>query len=155
MKLYELTYFLSPRLAEKEAQDSSEKIINFIQDKRGIITEIRDQKRIFFSYPIKKEREGYLVSLNFYFDPKELPSLKDEITADNQILRSLISAKKVIKRPTTPRGLPKIKKIETFVSAPIDTAKEISPKSSGRERIKKEKVELAEIEQKLEEILGE
>ena len=155
MKLYELTYFLSPSLAEKEVQNSSEKIINFIQDKRGVITEIRDQKRIFFSYPIKKEREGYLVSLNFYFDPKELTSLKNEITTDNQILRSLILVKKVIKRPTTLQGLPKIKKIETSFSAPADTAKEISPKSSGRERMKKEKVELAEIEQKLEEILGE
>jgi len=155
MKLYELTYFLSPSLAEKEVQNSSEKIINFIQDKRGVITEIRDQKRIFFSYPIKKEREGYLVSLNFYFNPKELTSLENEIATDNQILRSLILVKKVIKRPTTLQGLPKIKKIETSFSAPADTAKEISPKSSGRERIKKEKVELAEIEQKLEEILGE
>lgn len=154
MKLYELTYFISPNLTEKEAQDFSEKIINLVHEKKGVIAEIKGQKKIIFSYPIKKEGEGYLASLNFYFDSEELASLKSKIASEGQILRYFILTKEILKAPAGPQGFLKIKKIEAPVPTSTGANREILPKSSGRERIKKGKVELAEIEQKLEEILG-
>ncbi len=111
-----------------EAQEFSETIIDLIKKGGGILDEIKNPKRRKLAYQIKKESEGSLTSLNFYFEPEKIENLTKKIDSDDQILRSLILTKKLPRKMELPK-IPKIKK--------------------------EEKVALEEIEKKIEEILGE
>lgn len=134
MKLYEISYLISAKLTEEKAKNLSEKLITSIQEIGGILAEIKNPNKRKLAYPIKKENEGYLTSLNFYLDPESLANLEGKLATDSQILRYIILTKKILKKAEVPKELPKIKKI-------------MKPE--------KEKVELEELEKKLEEILGE
>ena len=134
MKLYELTYLISPELPEEELKSLQEKINSLIQKGAGVLNEIKLPIKKKLAYPIKKQREAFLTDLSFYLEPDKLGSLEKELKSEKKILRYLILAKpklkiaKVRKRPT--KIIPKIP-------------------------VKEKKVELKEIEKKLEEILRE
>lgn len=150
MRYYELTYLLSPDLSEEEVRRWQEKIRTTIQEEGGIISETKNPLKRKLAYPIKdnlrsKKREGYLATLSFNLDsdrqksrPEKLENLEKKLRAENQILRYLISSKrraKIIAMAKKPFPKPKI------------------PKKVEKPKVKK--VELGEIEKKLEEILGE
>ena len=134
MKLYELTYLISPEFSEEEQKSLNEKINSLIQKGAGVLNEVKLPIKKKLAYPIKKQREAFLINFNFYLEPEKLGSLEKELKSEKKILRYLILAKpklkiaKVRKRPT--KIIPKIP-------------------------VKEKKVELKEIEKKLEEILGE
>jgi ribosomal protein S6 len=140
MKFYELTYLLSPKLEGEEVKSFSEKITSFIRGKGGILEKesLKDSviKRKLAS-PIKKEAEAYLNTLSFYSLPQEIEELKARLDSENQILRYFILAKKSLPEAKAAKVLPRVPKIK----------KEAKPAP--------EKVDLKEIEQKLEEILGQ
>lgn len=129
MNYYELTYLISPRLTELEAKNFSERILDLIKKEGGILGEIKNPRKRKLAYPIKKEFQAFLTSLNFYLDPGRLASVTFQLKSEGQILRSLIFTKRIPKKeePVFQR-MPKIKK--------------------------EEKVVLEDIEKKLEEILG-
>ncbi len=131
MKLYELTYLLSPDLSEEELKSLQEKINSFIEKEGGIINELTLPLKKVLAYPIKKKTFTHLGTLSFQFSPEKLENLEKKLKSENQILRYLILAKELPKKVVLPPKLPLIK-----------------PKP-------KPKVELKEIEKKLEEILGE
>ncbi|MCH8741597.1 30S ribosomal protein S6 [Patescibacteria group bacterium] len=128
MKYYELTYIISPKLTEPEAQKFSEEIIDWIKKEGGILSEAHNPLKRRLAYQIKKEDEGFLTSLGFYFNPEKLINLTEKVKSETKILRSLI----ITKEPTKKTESPKI----------LETKKE-------------EKVAIEDIEKKLEEILGE
>lgn len=128
MKFYELTYLISLKLTESEAEKFSEEIIDWIKKEGGILSEIKDLTKENLAYQIKKASEGFLASINFYFAPEKLEGLAKKIKSEDQILRSLIFTKQLTKKTELPK-IPEIKK--------------------------EEKVALEDIEKKLEEILGE
>lgn len=80
--------------------------------------------------PMRKKM-AYLATLNFHLNPKKLGSLEKKLKSESQVLRYMILTKKGPKR--VPEVAIKPKKI-------------VKPEA---------KVELKEIEKKLEEILGE
>ena len=134
MKLYQLTYLISPELNSEEATDFSQEIDSLISKKGKIIKPAIPSKRI-LAYPIKKQTTAYLTRSEFHLDPQETENLKKEIETKSKILRFLLSEKKVHKiKPEKPRikVAPKEKKGPT-------------PK----------KAELEKIGEKLEEILKE
>jgi len=140
MKYYELTYFLALKLTEDEVKKFSEEINSFIQEKRGIVE--KDylktgviKKRL--PSPIKGEADAYLNTVTFHLPVEEIEALKTKLSSEQQILRYIILNKKPLKRVKTPKTLPKISRIE----------KEAKPAPK--------KVDLKEIEKKLEEILEE
>lgn len=134
MKYYELTYLISPHLSTEEAKAFSEKINSLIEKEGGILSELKNPTQQKLAYPIKKEVRAYLSSLTFHLLPEKLENLKMKLKTLPEILRFLLFTKKVAK-----------------VEIP---AKKIVPKI--KMPLKKEKkVELEEIEKKLEEILGE
>lgn len=141
MKFYELTYLLPSKFTEQEVNNFSAKIISFIQEKKGVLAEnpsIKEglaKRKLVLS--IKKEGQGYLASLNFYLDPQEIKALKTKLSSENQVLRCLILAKKPFKERKVSKILPQIPKIKREIKPPL------------------EKVDLKEIEKKLEEILEE
>ena len=136
MKFYELAYLISPNLLEQEVKDFLEKINSFIQKEGGVLEKIENFQKRKLGYLIKPEgkevfSEAYLADLNFHFPPDKLKLLEKRLKSDSQILRYLIFNK------TRPRERGRKPKIVSEIQKP-----------------KEKKVELKELEKKLEEILG-
>ena len=134
MKNYELTCLISPDLSEEELKSFREKINSFIQEEGGTLTEINSPIKKRLAGPIKHRNQAYLTTLNFQLEPEKLANIEKKLKSENQILRYLILIK-----PRPKEILVRGKKLPT-------------PKPR---KILKPKVELREIEKKLEEILGE
>ncbi len=130
MRNYELTYLISPDLSETELKSFQEKIVSLIENKGGVLVSTNEPAKKKLAYPIKKRVEAYLSSLNFQLSPDRLIEMERELKTEENILRFLLITKKITKKAT-----------EVLIKKP---SKIIKPK----------KVELKEIEQKLEEILG-
>ena len=127
MRYYELTFLISPELSEEEIKDFQEKIISLTQEVGGkLLGEVKT--------PVRKKM-AYLATLNFNLDPEKLESLEKRLKSESPILRYIILTKKV------PKKVPE--KIPEIATKP---KKIVKPEA---------KVELKEIEKKLEEILGE
>ena len=125
----------------KISKNFSEKISSFVKENEGLPVENSSIKeriaRRKLGSPIKKEGQAYLNVLNFHFDPQKIERLRTKLNSENQILRYIILTKKLSKKAKISRSLPQIPKIEKRVKPPS------------------EKVDLKEIEKKLEEILDE
>lgn len=132
MKLYELTYLISPDLSAEKAGGVTEKINSFIQKEGGFLNKVNQPVKKKLAYPIKKYLGAFFASLDFYLTPEKLVSLEKNLKTENQILRYFILTKKTPTKVMRKERLPK--KVV------------VKPKA---------KVELKEIEKKLEEILGE
>lgn len=139
MRLYELTYLISSNLAENEVKSLQEKINSLITENQGTLNEIKETIKKRLGSPIKKQDVAYLTTLNFYLNPNKLDSLEKKIKPEEQILHYIILSKKqqrVI-------GISRKIKTPSLSSTPLKTPE------------KPKKVEIKEIEKKLEEILGE
>ncbi len=134
MKNYELTCLISPDFPEIELQSFQEKITAFVQEKQGILLDETQPKPVKkrLAYPIKKTGQAYLVNFNFKINPEDVENLKKELKATPDLLRYTILQHKISKR------------IRKHERVPRTAKKTTQPK-----------VELKEIEKKLEEILGE
>ncbi|MFQ6049710.1 MAG: 30S ribosomal protein S6, partial [Candidatus Paceibacterales bacterium] len=132
MKLYELTYLISPQLSEKDLKDAQERMNSLIQEEGGILNEVNLPTKKRLAYPVKKEKEAFGATLSFNLKPEKLKNLVKNLKSEVQILRYLILTK------------PHIKEIS-------GRGKRLAKKP----KLRKKKVELKEIEKKLEEILGE
>jgi len=130
MKLYELAYLILSDLSETELKSFQEKIISLVENKGGVLININEPAKKKLAYPIRKKTEAYLSSLGFQMNPEKLIEVERELKTEENILRFLIITKKIIKKYP-----------ESLIKKPSKITK---PK----------KVELKEIEQKLEEILG-
>ena len=130
MKTYELTYLITPDLSEEETRAFQEKIIASLQEEGGILTEagIISKKRL--AYPIQKKIQVYLAVLTFQLNAEKLVNLEKKLKAEGQILRYII----IVKVPRKE----KVFRIKKALPPP-----------------KEKKVELKEIEKKLEEILSD
>ena len=138
MQLYQLDYLVSPEVSEEEAKDFGNKIKSLIEKKGGSIIKIEVLIRQVLAYEIKKFNEAFLASLSFNLEPEKIGSIEEELKTGKNILRYLLFKKKIVRIKPKRRKITKIvKEIKTLETKP------------------KKKVELKEIEKKLEEILGE
>ncbi len=143
MAYYQLTYLIPDNFSEEEIKTLREKIDNLIQKEEGILGFAQQDMLIRknLGYPIRNKQSVYLISLNFNLDAGRLENLEKKLSAidgsaaggkaESQILRYVILVKKM------PKKIPEIS---------------IKPKNLIKP---KPKVELKEIEKKLEEILNE
>jgi ribosomal protein S6 len=142
MRYYELTYLIKAELTEEKAKEFQEKIISLIQEEGGILNEANSPFKRKLAYPIKKEGQAHLATLYFQLKADKLASLEKKVESEKEILRYLILTKK--KAEVIPEAAKAIPAIRKEGEAPVPSAKK-APK----------KVELKEIEKKLEEILKE
>ena len=140
MKSYELTYLIPPDLSEEKIWGFQEKINSLIQEEKGVLGEINEPARKKMAYLVKNKGWVCLVTSNFYLDPEKLGNLEKKLKSESQILRYMIltkppkTSKTVISRG---RKLPLIKPKKRPIPKP------------------EAKVELKEIDKKIEEILEE
>lgn len=156
MKTYELTYIISPEITSEEATSETKKIESLIQGKEGIILKQNNPVAKALAYPIKNRASGFLGVLEFQLEAEKLSELKETIEKDGKIVRHMVIIKKPIKpikerksriKPVSAlKTEDKIEKEEKS-SAEIEHSKRPSPG--------KEKIELEDIDQQLDEILGQ
>ena len=140
MRYYELTCLISPELSSEELNSFQEKIISYIQEGKGILVKVNEckpssspfAKARVIDLSSKKRGDFTLFGLNFQLNPEGIEGLEKKLKADKQIIRYFIITKKV------PRG-------GKIAEKPLRVPK----------KIQEPKVELKEIEKKLDEILGE
>jgi len=151
MKTYELTYIISPEISFEEVESATKEFESFIQSNKGVILKQENPTAKTLAYPIKKHASGFVGSIEFNLNPEKIGELQKELQKDGKMLRHMIIIKEAVK----------IKKERRTRSAPV-TAEEpkkevISEKEneSAKPAEIKEKIELKDIEQKLDEILGE
>lgn len=129
MKTYEFTYLIKPNLLKEDINSLQETIKSFIKEEEGSIVRINPPLKKNLAYPIKKNKDAFLADLTFDLNPDKLDSLEKKIKSEKRIIRYLLLKKKLLKK--------KLK---------VRATRKPQPKA---------KVELKEIEKKLEEILGE
>ncbi len=133
MRFYELTFLISAGASEEEIKNLREKITALVQKEGVLINGPFFQKRA-LAYPIKKQDWAVFGVLNFQMKPESLIKFEKKLKSEPHLLRYLIIREEEWKksaRTPQPSALKKKTKIH-----------------------KREKVELKEIDKKLEEILG-
>ena len=142
MKPYELTYLISSEVSEEEATAIQNKIISLIQEKEGFSAEGKPTFKKRLAYSVQGQPQAYLAVLNFQMVPEKLAGLEKELKEEKRILRYLILVKPPVKKEKAVRRPRK---------TVADKEGELRPILSEEEK----KVELKEIEKKLDEILKE
>jgi len=154
MKTYELTYIISSEITSEEAGITAKKINSFIESKEGVILKSDNPVAKTLSYPIKKLGSGYFVVLEFQIEPEKLNELKEYMqnppAGGGKILRHMITIKKPVKARKERRGARK-----PLFSAETEPAEQKSMATEETKEKPNKKIELEDIEKKLEEILGE
>ena len=129
MKSYELTYLIIPSLASTEAEEYHKKIKEDIKKEGGAVGKEQIPAKKTLAYPINKNTEGYLASLDIEIDKEKVSLLKEKLDKEEEILRHLLIEKE----------------------APQKT--EERKVSRKKKSLKPEKTKLKEIDDKIDEIL--
>lgn len=132
MKSYELTCLISSELSFEELNSLQEKIVSYLQEEEGILLKLNKIIKKTLDSPINKKTQVFFLNLNFQLSPEKIEPIKKKLKEEKQILRYFLIVKKLIKT------------IE-------DNKREIKL----TKKTMKSKVELNEIEKKLEEILND
>lgn len=155
MKTYELTYIVSPDVNSEEAAAKAKEFEAAIQSKEGVVVKQSNPIATTLSYPIKKRASGLVGVIEFQLEPEKLVEIKQMVEKDGKIVRHML----IIKNPIKPRKERRGKR--EFVAPEIKiehkAVKEVKTEEVPAEakQVEKNKVELKDIEQKLDEILGE
>lgn len=140
MNQYQLICLVSPDLSEEDLKIILEKISNLFKNGGAVLEEIKSPIKKFLGYPIKNKKEAFLVNISFSANPGDVKEIKGKIEEEQQILRHIVLARKPISLGQKIRIRKRLKE---------------TPAIKKIEKPKEKKVELKEIEKKLEEILEE
>lgn len=175
MKKYELTYLIQPETSSDEISAFSTKINSFIQEQEGIIEIDSQEQTRTLGYEIKSKKNVFLKTVVFKYNPEKLSTLDKYLKEEKSILRFLIIKIEKKKKKKKIRSLDKIdvlvqkQKMEENIGGKIGKIEQISvPEIKEKAKVdeetpyfiedtkqKEKKVELKDIDKKLEEILEE
>lgn len=138
------TYLLS-YIAGQATNDSAAKthqeLVKMLEDHGAHITGSRMPVLRQLAYAIKKQRSGFIGSIEFWTDPMNVPLLQKTMQSTENVLRGMITKKELITERRTART-PRAPK-ETYVSPEAE-----------KEKTNKEKMSIEEIDKKLDEIMS-
>jgi len=140
---YEVDYLITGEFDEQKAQDFAKKMEGVVSGFGKNIV-LSEPKRIRLAFPVKKQREGFLVSIDFTAEPKNIIEMAKELKREKEILRFLF-VKKSAKKAEEPKA--RVQAVKPEVKEKEET-KEISKK----ELSKKEKVETVDRKEGLKKI---
>ncbi len=145
MKPYELTYIISSGITSEDADNLKKDVESFVQSKGGVVLKSERTVPQILSYPIKRNSSGYFVTLEFQTEENTIKEIKEKLEKDEKILRHFLIIKKPIKQMKERRTR----------KAPAIPGFEAKDTIVDKEKKKEPKVELEDIEKKLDEILSE
>lgn len=138
-KKYELTYLLKISIPEEGVLDHAQKAASAIEAEKGMISRSEMPRKRRLAYPVLKDTQAYMGWIKFTALPTAIASIQKRLKLDTSILRFLV-VEDVIPTMTMPH-IPRM--------APATPA--AAPK---REEEPQERLDLEELDKKLEEILG-
>lgn len=128
-KAYEILCLIEPG-PEEEARELLGRVRKYIEDKNGMVGDEPRLTKKHLSYPILKKSEAYVAPLTFFLRPELLTDLEEFLAQQKQILRYFLVRHEAREQR---RRIPRQR-----ITRPPE----------------KKAFELAEIDKKLEEILG-
>jgi len=139
-KNYEIAYLLSLLVPENEVATYAGKLTSLIGDQGGVVKRVEEPKARRLAYPVKKERSAYFGYTTFVMAKEAINDLKKKLAFETKILRFLIveEEEKSIPMPRISFRKPQERVIVT-----------------PRETEEKEKLDIVQLDKKLEEILGQ
>ncbi|MFA5877801.1 MAG: 30S ribosomal protein S6 [Candidatus Staskawiczbacteria bacterium] len=143
MKLYELTYLVSTELKNEEVEKTASEIDTFLQQEGAIIMKSGVAMPKTLGYQIKRQGSAFILSLDFNSEPETAKKLEETMRKNPRVIRFLVIAK----RPA------RVKKIREREEKKV--MKEVEIPVGEKFKKSEKKVELKDIEEKLEEILSE
>jgi len=149
MKIYELTYIVSPDITSEEAEAKSKEVESLVSGKEGTILKHLNPVAKTLAYPIKSRASGFFGVLEFKLEPEKLLEVKEIVEKDKKIVRHMV----LVKEPARIRKERRTR-VKPEPAFTIEQKTEEEKPSSAKASEGKEKVELKDIEQKLEELLG-
>lgn len=147
MKKYELLLVLPGTLDEKEAENRAQEVVNLVKE-NSTEAELHNLGKSRLAYPIKQIRYGYFYTVVFAAEPAGLKVVQEKITLARDLLRAMIThfntnltAAQKIAYTTDELGI--------TTMAPKEETGEVRPHRVEDAK----KVDLADINKKLDEIL--
>lgn len=161
MKTYELSYIVSSEVPSENAEAKAKEIESAIQSREGVILKQLNPVAKTLAFPVGKRASGFFGTLEFQIEPEKLLEVKELVAKDKQIVRHML----LIKEPARIRKARRVKpgtavETEPKLESVFETKREIEPEEEPTPATKpevtkeKEKVDLKDIDQQLDEILG-
>lgn len=138
-KNYEIAYLLSLSVPENEVATYAGKITSLIGDSGGVVKFVEEPKMRRLAYPVKKEQSAYFGYTTFKTAKSSIGDFKKKLAFEPKILRFLI-----------------VEEEEKSIPMPRIIFREPAKKEvvTPRETEEKEKLDIVQLDKKLEEILG-
>jgi len=157
MKTYELSYIISSEVTSEEASTKENEIISAIQSKEGIILKQLNPVAKTLAFPVGKRASGFFGVLEFQIEAEKLLEVKEFVAKDKKIVRHILLIKEPIRIRKARRVKPgTVAEAEPKLESVFETKTDAKPESETAEETEKEKekVDLKDIDQQLDEILG-
>lgn len=140
---YELLYIVSNKFTEDELKPIIAKVHKLIEKNGGVITYQEEWGKKKLAYPIKLLSYGYYSLVEFDIAAGELARVSQALTMESDIIRHQIVAKKI--------------KTEAEIKKEKEISDKIASKAIVKEKLeeekKKGKVDLKELDERLDRIL--
>lgn len=146
MKTYELTYIVSSGITSSDAEALVKDVESFIQGKEGVVLKSQKTAPQALAYPIKRNSSGYFITLEFQGQEGTIREVKTMLDREQKVLRSAVVVKKPVKQMKKRRTKPIMAEVKAVAAALGGFVEK---------KVKEAKVEIADIEKKLDEMLSE
>lgn len=152
-KKYELVCILLPQLEGVDLENVKKEIEQIITKLEGTIN-FKETKKHDLAYPINKQGQGIYLISQISIPSSKVASLSNELKLNKQVLRHLISQIAVVK-PTAKKEKRKkpVESAERIQAGPPASTQRGKPKTKSFGE--KDKIQLEEIDKKLDEIIEE
>ena len=154
--LYELAYFISPQIKDEEVASYLGKLKGLIVTKNGEITKEEIPHRRRLAYPIKRHKDGFFGYFHFTSPAKSAKEINNALILDSSILRHLIvlvDKKQTNQMQKSTQSVSTQEKVKKMIHK-AKAEESIFKKEDAVSHIEEHKVELEELDKKLEEILN-
>lgn len=151
MKTYELTYIISSANGKEKTDVLAKELEVFVQSKEGVILKSENTQAQTLAYPINKQGSGYFTTLEFQIEEDKIKEIKEKLEKDNQILRHFIMIKKPIKKMKERRT----RKPMFIKEFELKQKPSIMESAEKEDQKKRGKVDVVDLDKKLDELLNE
>ncbi len=141
MKKYELTYLVSPELNDDEIVSIQEEINSIIEKDGEILNKGFGPIKKELASEIEGKRRAFLISVLFNADPEKINVLEKHLKETKDVIRHIFLAKRKKERERKKRS-----------ESPAPATEDVATKD---EEIPAKKVDIKEIDKKIEEILND
>lgn len=145
MRIYEINYTASGSSSEEELKSISSKISGFISENGGKTEKTAEPVKKFLGFQIGKEKNIFFTSIIFSIPEENLAAFEKSVKGETSILRYNILKRDKVESDSGKEFIRRRRK-------PTESLDQITEKE---EHTKPKKVELKEIDEKIEEILSE